>query len=61
MPDQSTSSSRRVWAASTLSMSTRARSVEAPYTELERALPSEPVLNSDETGSRTNGEKRWER
>ena len=33
--------------------------VEAPYTELEQALPSEPVLNGDETGSRTNGDKRW--
>ena len=36
-----------------------ADAVEAPYTELEEALPSEPVLNGDETGSRTNGEKRW--
>jgi transposase len=36
-----------------------ADAVEAPYTELEEALPSEPVLNSDETGSRTNGDKRW--
>jgi transposase len=36
-----------------------ADAVEAPYTELEQALPSEPVLNSDETGSRTNGDKRW--
>jgi transposase len=36
-----------------------ADAVEAPYTELEEALPSEPVLNSDETGSRTNGGKRW--
>src|SRR5437660_844524 len=33
--------------------------VEAPYAELEESLPTEPVLNSDETGSRTNGEKRW--
>jgi transposase len=36
-----------------------ADAVEAPYTALEQSLPSEPVLNSDETGSRTNGEKRW--
>lgn len=36
-----------------------ADAVEAPYTELEQALPTEPVLNSDETGSRTNGDKRW--
>jgi transposase len=36
-----------------------ADAVEAPYTELEQALPSEPVLNGDETGSRTNGDKRW--
>jgi len=27
--------------------------------ELERALPDQPVLNSDETGYRTSGEKRW--
>lgn len=36
-----------------------ADAVEAPYTELEEALPAEPVLNGDETGSRTNGDKRW--
>src|ERR1017187_1494579 len=36
-----------------------ADAVEAPYTELEEALATEPVLNSDETGSRTNGDKRW--
>jgi hypothetical protein len=33
--------------------------VAAPYAELARRLPEEPVLNSDETGYRTNGEKRW--
>jgi transposase len=33
--------------------------VAEPCAELERRLPSEPVLNSDETGYRTNGEKRW--
>jgi hypothetical protein len=33
--------------------------VQAPYEGVERALPIEPVVNSDETGSRTNGEKRW--
>jgi transposase len=33
--------------------------VQAPYEELEQALPTEPVVNSDETGSRTNGDKRW--
>jgi transposase len=27
--------------------------------ELERELPQQPVLNSDETGYRTSGEKRW--
>jgi transposase len=27
--------------------------------ELERELPRQPVLNSDETGYRTSGEKRW--
>ena len=27
--------------------------------ELEQQLPHEPVLNSDETGYRTSGEKRW--
>jgi transposase len=36
-----------------------ADAVAAPYAELEAALPSEPVLNGDETGSRTNGDKRW--
>ena len=33
--------------------------VAAPYAELQEALAREPVINSDETGSRTNGEKRW--
>ena len=33
--------------------------VAEPYQELARQLPQEPVLNSDETGYRTNGEKRW--
>ena len=33
--------------------------VAEPYAELARRLPEEPVLNSDETGYRTNGEKRW--
>ena len=36
-----------------------ADAVQAPYEELHQALPTEPVLNGDETGSRTNGEKRW--
>jgi transposase len=36
-----------------------ADALATPYTELEEALPSEPVLNGDETGSRTNGDKRW--
>jgi hypothetical protein len=36
-----------------------ADAVEAPYGEVREALATEPVLNSDETGSRTNGEKRW--
>ena len=27
--------------------------------ELEKQLPHEPVINSDETGYRTDGEKRW--
>ena len=36
-----------------------ADAVAAPYTELAAALPTEPVVNSDETGSRTNGDKRW--
>jgi transposase len=36
-----------------------ADAVQAPYEELEQALPNEPVLNGDETGSRTNGDKRW--
>ncbi|MFI5367367.1 MAG: IS66 family transposase, partial [Candidatus Binatia bacterium] len=33
--------------------------VAAPYAALEAALPREPVLNADETGHRTNGDKRW--
>jgi transposase len=33
--------------------------VAAPYAELAAALPQEPVLNADETGHRTNGDKRW--
>jgi transposase len=33
--------------------------VAEPYEELARQLPREPVVNSDETGYRTNGEKRW--
>ena len=36
-----------------------ADAVEAPYAEMQEALATEPVINSDETGSRTNGEKRW--
>ena len=36
-----------------------ADAVAAPYAELQKALATEPVINSDETGSRTNGEKRW--
>jgi transposase len=33
--------------------------VAAPCQELEQALKHQPVLNGDETGHRTNGEKRW--
>ncbi len=33
--------------------------VGAPYEELRAALPQQPVLNADETGHRTNGDKRW--
>jgi transposase len=33
--------------------------VATPYQELEDALRGQPVLNCDETGHRTNGEKRW--
>lgn len=33
--------------------------VAAPYHELQQALPQQPVLNGDETGHRTNGQKRW--
>lgn len=33
--------------------------VAEPYAELGRQLPHEPVINSDETGYRTSGEKRW--
>ena len=33
--------------------------VATPYRELEQALPQQPVVNCDETGHRTNGDKRW--
>ncbi len=33
--------------------------VAEPCVELERQLPHETILNSDETGYRTSGEKRW--
>jgi transposase len=33
--------------------------VAAAYADLEAALPHEPVVNADETGHRTNGDKRW--
>ena len=33
--------------------------VAEPCSELEKQLPHEPVVNSDETGYRTDGEKRW--
>jgi transposase len=33
--------------------------VAGPYAELEAALSQEAVVNADETGHRTNGEKRW--
>lgn len=33
--------------------------VAGPCAALAQALPDQPVLNCDETGHRTNGEKRW--
>jgi transposase len=33
--------------------------VAGPYQELQDALPQQHVLNADETGHRTNGDKRW--
>jgi transposase len=33
--------------------------VAAPYDELQAALPTQSVLNADETGHRTNAAKRW--
>jgi transposase len=33
--------------------------VATPYEELQAALPAQPVINCDETGHRTNGDKRW--
>ena len=33
--------------------------VDVPCQQLEQALKHQPVLNGDETGHRTNGEKRW--
>ena len=35
------------------------QAVAAPYQELEKQLKDEPVLNVDETGWRTNGDKRF--
>ena len=35
------------------------RAVEQPYEQLQEQLPGEAVLNVDETGWRTNGDKRW--
>jgi len=35
------------------------QAVAEPCSELERQLPHEPVVNSDETGYRTSGERRW--
>lgn len=32
---------------------------DAPCQELEQALKRQPVLNGDETGHRTHGDKRW--
>ncbi len=33
--------------------------VAVPYAALQDALPQQRVLNADETGHRTNGDKRW--
>jgi transposase len=33
--------------------------VQAPYQELQHQLPQEKILNADETGWRTTGDKRW--
>jgi transposase len=33
--------------------------VAEPYAELQQALAQQTVLNADETGHRTNGDKRW--
>ena len=35
------------------------QAVEAPVRQLQEQLPHEAVLNVDETGWRTNGDKRW--
>src|SRR6266436_5176467 len=35
------------------------QAVEQPVQQLQARLPQEPVLNVDETGWRTNGDKRW--
>ena len=35
------------------------RAVDEPVAELQRQLPGETVLNVDETGWRTSGDKRW--
>jgi len=35
------------------------RAVGQPVQQLQEQLPREAVLNADETGWRTNGDKRW--
>jgi hypothetical protein len=35
------------------------QAVEQPVQQLQEQLPREAVLNADETGWRTNGDKRW--
>jgi hypothetical protein len=35
------------------------QAVAEPCTELEQQLAREPAINSDETGYRTSGDKRW--
>ena len=35
------------------------QAVEQPYQQMQEQLPREAVLNVDETGWRTNGDKRW--
>jgi transposase len=48
-----------VWEAHRKAWVEASRAVEEPVGKLQQQLPHEAVLNVDETGWRTNGDKRW--